>query len=247
MLKKHLMRLACILMLLFCFAYACRPTTEEAITPVVVIPNDPMPDTTEKIDILALGDSYTKGESVPSTLNFPNQLQSQLLAAGYKVSGLRIIAQTGWRTDQLKNAILNQNQDIKDSVFSIVTLCIGVNNQYQSGNPDTYRTEFEQLLQIALARAGGKRERVFVISIPDYAYTPFGQGNATISNEIDQYNTINQSITLQYGIAYVNITDISRGGLQIPGLVASDGLHPSSTQYTAWVNRLLPYVKTVLK
>jgi len=163
------------------------------------------------------------------------------------VIGLKIIAQTGWRTDQLQNAIQNQNPEIKDSTFSIVTLCIGVNNQYQGGNPETYRTEFEQLLNTALTRAGGRRERVFVVSIPDYAYTPFGQGNATISQQIDQFNTINQSITLQYGIAYVNITDISRQGLQTPGLVASDGLHPSASQYTAWLGKLLPYVKTALK
>lgn len=232
--------------LLLCFVLGCQP--EEDSMPV---PNNPTvtvhPDTTEQIDILALGDSYTKGESVPVAQNFPNQLKTQLLADGYKVSGLKIIAQTGWRTDQLQNAIQNQNQEIKDSTFSIVTLCIGVNNQYQSGSVNIYRLEFEQLLTLALTRAGGRRERVFVVSIPDYAYTPFGQGNATISQQIDQFNIINQTITQQYGVSYVNITDISRRGIQEPSLVASDGLHPSATQYTAWTSRLLPYVKTALK
>ena len=240
------MRYLFLYCLLCCCYISCRPADEIVPTPTTP-PVTTNPDTTEKIDILALGDSYTKGESVPTAQNFPNQLKTQLYADGYKVIGLKIIAQTGWRTDQLKNAIQNQNPEIKDSTFSIVTLCIGVNNQYQGGNPETYRTEFEQLLNTALTRAGGRRERVFVVSIPDYAYTPFGQGNATISQQIDQFNTINQSITLQYGIAYVNITDISRQGLQTPGLVASDGLHPSASQYTAWVSKLLPYVKTALK
>ncbi len=240
------MRYLLLCCLLCCCFFACRPAEESDLTPTTP-PVTTNPDTTEKVDILALGDSYTKGESVPLAQNFPNQLKTQLDADDYKVIGLKIIAQTGWRTDQLQNAIQNQNPEIKDSTFSLVTLCIGVNNQYQGGNPEIYRIEFEQLLNIALTRAGGRRERVFVVSIPDYAYTPFGQGNATISQQIDQFNTINQSITLQYGIAYVNITDISRQGLQTPGLVASDGLHPSASQYTAWVSKLLPYVKTALK
>lgn len=222
----------------------CRKITDESPAPILPVV---IPDTSKQISILALGDSYTKGESVPTNQNFPNQLVDSLRTQKYTVKGVRIIAQTGWRTDQLKNAIQNQNYDIADSTFSLVTLLIGVNNQYQNGKEDTYKTEFEELLNIALARAGGRRERVVVVSIPDYAFTPFGGGSISISQEIDAFNLINQNITNQYGIAYVNITDISRKGIQQPNLVAADGLHPSAKQYTEWVKRLLPTVKTALK
>lgn len=235
----------------------CMQTTEEPILPGEPPPNDttmvnpppPPPAEPEQIDILALGDSYTKGESVTPAKNFPNQLRDSLLAAGRKVTGVRIIAQTGWRTDQLKSAIA-QATELNDSVFSIVTLCIGVNNQYQNGNFNTYKTEFEQLLQTAIARAGGRKERVFVISIPDWAYTPYGQsypgGPTQISLEIDEYNDANYSIAQQYQVNYVNITGISRQGISQPDLVASDGLHPSARQYTEWVHLLMPVVQNKL-
>lgn len=225
------------------------PTDPNPTDTTVVHPPPPPPGVDEKIDILALGDSYTKGESVPAAQNFPNQLRDSLVAAGRKVTGLRIIAQTGWRTDQLKSAIA-QASDLQDSTFSIVTLCIGVNNQYQNGNFNTYKTEFEQLLQTAIARAGGRKDRVFVLSIPDWAYTPYGQsypgGPLQISQKIDQYNNANYSIAQQYQVNYVNITGVSRQGLSQPGLVASDGLHPSAQQYTQWVHMLMPLVQNKL-
>lgn len=200
----------------------------------------------ERIDILALGDSYTKGEGVPWTQNFPNQLTDSLRARGYNVAGVRVIAQTGWRTDQLQGAIA-QATDLADSTFSLVTLCIGVNNQYQNRPVGEYKTQFEQLLQTALARAGGRRERVLVLSIPDWAYTPFGQSRpnpALISAEIDAFNDANRTIALSFGIAYVDVTGISRLGVTQPGLVAPDGLHPSAAQYTEWVKKLLPVAES---
>jgi lysophospholipase L1-like esterase len=224
---------------------SCTKNIEPSPSPNPIPPQDSI--TTEKIDILALGDSYTKGESVPWTENFPNQLSRALQEKKYLVTGLRVIAQTGWRTDQLLSALQNQNQDIKDSTFSLVTLCIGVNNQYTSGDVTVYQAQFEQLLLKAIQRAGGRKERVIVLSIPDYAYTPFGQGNTAISAELDEFNAINKNITNQYGISYVNVTDISRGGLNYPELVAGDGLHPSAKQYTAWVNLLLPACEIALK
>lgn len=245
--------------LLTCLAAvsSCMHTPDEPIPPVIPPSNDTTvivspPDTPaapEKIDILALGDSYTKGESVAATKNFPNQLRDSLLAAGRQVTGLRVIAQTGWRTDQLKNAIANA-PDIQDSTFSIVTLCIGVNNQYQNGNFNTYKLEFEQLLQTAIARAGGRKERVFVLSIPDWAYTSYGQnypgGPTAISQKIDQYNAANYSIAQQYQVNYVNVTGISRQGISWPDLVATDGLHPSAEQYRQWVHLLMPTVQRAL-
>lgn len=217
---------------------------KEIKTPVEI------PDTAiEKIDILALGDSYTKGEGISWANNFPNQLVDSLRRRGKTVAGLRVIAQTGWRTDQLKNAIAAAS-DLNDSIFSVVTLCIGVNNQFQKASLDTYRTEFEALLKTALDFAGGNPKRVFVLSIPDWAYTPFGQNYgvpAQTSTEIDRFNTVNKAITGQYGTNYLNVTDISRQGLQQSGLVAADGLHPSTAQYTAWIEGLLPAVEAAVE
>jgi lysophospholipase L1-like esterase len=207
-----------------------------------------IPESPKYISILALGDSYTKGESVPWAKNFPNQLADSLRQAGYLIKGVRNIAQTGWRTDQLQ-AALNNATDIADSTFDLVTLCIGVNNQYQNGSLDTYKIQFENLLQRALARAGGKTERVLVVSIPDWAFTPYGQNFSpgTISQEIDQFNTAKRAITESYGVDFVNVTPISRMGLEQPELVAPDGLHPSAGQYSAWVQLLFPAAKNALR
>lgn len=203
-----------------------------------------------KHDFLALGDSYTIGESVDAAQNFPNQLTAQLRAkAALDVSDPRIIAQTGWRTDELKRAIKNAT-DIQDSVFSIVTLCIGVNNQYQNLAVASYQTEFQDLLTLAVKFAGGKADHVFVLSIPDWAYTPYGQkfssDPAKISTEIDQYNDYNRTLAAKMGANYINVTDISRKAFEQPGLIASDDLHPSGQQYSRWVELLYPEVAKVL-
>lgn len=213
-------------------------------------PTDP-PAPTEQVDILALGDSYTKGESVPAAKNFPHQLADSLSSAGYAIAGVRVIAQTGWRTDHLKNAIASQSSVIGDSTFSLVTLCIGVNNQYQNASFDKYKTEFEELLQIAIQRAGARKERVVVLSIPDWAYTTFGQNfsnnPAEVSQEVDQYNSVNKAISETYGVRYIDVTGISRQGLAYPDLVASDGLHPSAVQYARWVKVMMPAIREALK
>lgn len=199
------------------------------------------------VKILALGDSYTRGESVVFAKNFPSQLADTLQEDGRSVT-TRIIAQTGWRTDQLQTAMTDAH--IGDSTYDLVTLCIGVNNQYQHGSLSTFKTQFEQLLQTAVARSGQRKERVVVVSIPDWAYTPYGQQFSStpnqISQKIDQFNEASRVIAGQYGIQYVNVTDISRQGLAQPNLVADDGLHPSAIQYTEWVKRLLPVVHEAL-
>ncbi|GAB4494759.1 MAG: SGNH/GDSL hydrolase family protein [Saprospiraceae bacterium] len=204
----------------------------------------------ERIDILALGDSYTKGQGVAWAKNFPNQLADALKSEKYDVAGVHIIAQTGWRTDQLKSAIASQTNVIGDSTFSLVTLCIGVNNQYQNADFETYKKEFEQLLQTAIERAGDRADRVFVLSIPDWAFTTYGQNYgdpATTSQEIDQYNAANYEIAKSYEVNYVQVTDISRQGLVRPEFVADDGLHPSALQYTEWLKIMMPQVQDVLK
>lgn len=178
---------------------------------------------------LALGDSYTIGESVAEQERWPNQLAEKL-----KIPAPTIIATTGWRTDNLKDAI--DAASLK-SEYDLVSLLIGVNNQYQGKPIEVYEREFEELLQMAIKLAKGKKKNVFVVSIPDYGFTPFGKPKQEkISTELDQYNAINKRIVAKYGVKYFNITEISRKGLEDAELVADDGLHPSGKMYTQWVD-----------
>jgi len=189
----------------------------------------------DSLSFLSLGDSYTIGESVAKEARWPVQLHDSLVARGYAVKMPHIIARTGWRTDELKTAI--QQQHLAHN-YDLVGLLIGVNNQYQGKTPASYEPEFKELLGMAITHAGGDRSRVFVISIPDYGYTPFGEKNQPkISRELDAYNVINQRITKMEGVKYYYITDISRQ--QIEGLVAKDGLHPSGKQYSLWIEHIL--------
>lgn len=177
---------------------------------------------------LALGDSYTIGESVAEAERWPNQLVAKL-----KLTAPRIIATTGWRTDNLKDAIKAAN--LKPE-YDLVSLLIGVNNQYQGKSIEIYEREFEELLQTSIKLAKGKKKNVFVVSIPDYGYTPFGKAKQEkISEELDQFNAINKRIAAKYGVKYFNITEISRKGLEDAELVAGDGLHPSGKMYAQWV------------
>jgi lysophospholipase L1-like esterase len=177
---------------------------------------------------LALGDSYTIGESVSEEERWPNQLADKL-----KIERPRIIATTGWRTDDLKGAINSAN--LKDD-YDLVSLLIGVNNQYQGKSSAQYEIEFEDLLKTAIQLAKGKSKNVFVVSIPDYGFTPFGKPKQeTITVQLDEFNIINKRIAEKYKIKYFNITGISRKGLEDPTLVAADGLHPSGKMYTQWV------------
>lgn len=192
-----------------------------------------MPDS----KFLALGDSYTIGESVDEKERWPVQLAATLRERGQAVGVPQIIAVTGWRTDQLKKAI--EEAGLKNE-YGLVSLLIGVNNQYQKKSAESYGPEFEELLQTAITLAGGKRENVFVVSIPDYGFTPFGKKNQEeIRKGIDQFNEVNKRITMKMGILYVDITDLTREGLSKPEYVAGDGLHPSGLMYSLWVERIL--------
>lgn len=188
--------------------------------------------------MLALGDSYTIGQSVPAAERWPAQLRDSLLARGISWDTLEIIAVTGWRTDNLANAMNARNLD---STYNLVSLLIGVNDQFQGGDTASYAPAFESLLRSAIGLAQGDTHQVMVLSIPDYAYTPFGQGSnpAAISKGIDDFNAVNKRISAQYGVAYYNITPISREGVARPALVANDGLHPSGLQYSEWVSLIL--------
>jgi len=199
---------------------------------------DDNPDTTSTIKLLSLGDSYTIGQSVCTSCRFPEQLKDSLkkIQTQYDFS-LEIIATTGWTTTDLKNAIADSNLN---NDFDLVTLLIGVNNQYQGKPFSLYENEFPELVSTAITLAKGDANRLIVVSIPDYAYTPFGQGNSEISEEIDIYNAFARNYCNSNGITFIDITDITRLGLEQPQLVASDGLHPSELAYSKFVERLLP-------
>lgn len=191
---------------------------------------------------LALGDSYTIGEAVPATQRFPVQLQQKLITDGIQISAPEIIARTGWTTDELMNGIRQVNPS---GTFDLVTLLIGVNNQYRGRDTAEYRRQFRELLNMAIGFAGNKASHVVVLSIPDYSITPFGltRDMVKISREIDWFNHINLQETQNTEAVYVDITPISRRGLGEPQLVAADGLHPSGEMYREWVELLLPEAK----
>ena len=190
----------------------------------------------EPVRFLALGDSYTIGEQVQVADRWPQQLYDSIDASGFDTEKLTIIASTGWTTEDLHDAILAKNPP-KD--YNLVSLLIGVNDQYQGYDLDWYKSSFEELLLMAIELAQGNKNAVFVVSIPDYAYTPFGNGSSSITKEIDAFNSMNKSITQSNDITYIDITPISREGLANPSLVAADGLHPSSLMYTKWVSLIL--------
>jgi len=204
-------------------------------TPPIVVPNVP-----KQLTYLALGDSYTIGQSVCETCRFPEQLRKKLGDLNPKNTyTTKIIATTGWTTTNLISAINAQNPA---SNYDLVTLLIGVNNQYQSKPFSVYENEFPELVNKAIALARGDKSNVIVVSIPDYAFTPFGkQSNPSkISAEIDNYNAFTQKYCLERNIGFITITDITRQGLINPLLVATDGLHPSELAYSAFVERIFP-------
>jgi lysophospholipase L1-like esterase len=197
------------------------------------------------IRYLALGDSYTIGESVPESERFPNQLGALLTKEGYPAE-VTIIAKTGWTTSELWDGI--QKTSIQPT-YDLVSLLIGVNNQYRGYDSNEYREEFRFLLEKSIEYAGGDVQRVFVFSIPDWSVTPFATGqNATrISDEIDLFNAINREEAEKAGAHYVDITPISRAALTDKSLIAADGLHPSASMYAQWAQLALPDVLSVLK
>ncbi len=194
---------------------------------------------------LALGDSYTIGEKVDTNDRFPVQLADTLKSSGVRVKETKIIAQTGWTTEDLKKGI---EQDTLRESYDLVTLLIGVNNQYQGKDVENYRPEFRELLRKAVDFAGDKAEKVVVLSIPDWSVTPFAESRdrETIAGEIDAYNQVNKEITQSMGANYVNITPISRKAKENPELLAEDGLHPSGKMYAMWVDKMFPVVKKAI-
>lgn len=191
--------------------------------------------------ILALGDSYTIGESVPASQRWPLQLADALRAEGLAVAEPEIIARTGWTTDELQRAVERADPD---PTYDLVFLLIGVNDQYRGRSVDGYQPRFRQLLEESISFAGNRPGRVVVLSIPDYSVTPFAQRNNPdrIAKEIDRYNRVNKAVSEGLGVHYVDITPISKQAAADPSLLASDGLHPSGRMYRMWIEKALPAV-----
>jgi len=201
---------------------------------------------TTSYNYLALGDSYTIGQSVTLAQSYPYQLVNTLNLAYYTTKDPTIIATTGWTTQNLIDAIAQSN--IHGKTYNFVTLLIGVNDQYQGISQTVYRSNFLTLLNEAITFAQGDTSRVFVISIPDYGVTPFANGqDSVIGPEIDQFNAINLDESTKAHVHYLNITPISKEAATDPTLIADDGLHPSDKMYTLWVNLLAPMVEARLK
>ncbi|HTE27385.1 SGNH/GDSL hydrolase family protein [Flavitalea sp.] len=194
---------------------------------------------------LALGDSYTIGESVPLSDRYPVIVTEMLRAMGLSLADPEIIARTGWTAGELQSAITATKFAY---TYDVVTLLIGVNNQYRGGSLNLYRQEFEQNLKNAIVLAGGKTNHVVVLSIPDYGTTPFGQRGdpERIAKEIDQYNTVNKEVSEALKVNYLDITADSKKALTDASLVAADSLHFSGRMYRLWAEQLAPMIKSNL-
>jgi acyl-CoA thioesterase-1 len=191
-----------------------------------------------QVTMLAMGDSYTIGESVDTLERWPHQFIDELKKLGVSADYPDYIAATGWTTPRLIQGLKFQLDHDKD--YNLVSILIGVNNQYQGIDIESYEPDLRTLIDQAMEIVNQDASRVFMLSIPDYAFTPFGGENEEISQEIDDYNSIKRNIASEYGIAYIDITPISRNGLNNPSLVAGDGLHPSGLQYEQWVQTIVP-------
>ncbi len=195
---------------------------------------------------LALGDSYTIGEGAAEADRWPVQLAQLARQSGLGLQAPDIIARTGWTTAELQAAIqLAHNPN----TYDLVSLLIGVNNQYRGQSQDVYRTEFRQLLATAVRFAGGRAGRVVALSIPDWGQSPYGRGRdqAQISREIDQFNAVAKDECRQAGIAYVDITFLTRAAAGDASQFVSDGLHYSGPQMRLWTQQVLPVVQALLK
>lgn len=186
---------------------------------------------------LALGDSYTIGESLPIYESYPYQTVQLLREKGVQITAPEIIAKTGWTTDELATAI-NRSKFIEK--YDYVSLLIGVNNQYRGRQSEEYAIQFEELLNKAIGFSANDATHVFVISIPDWGATPFAEGRDTgkIAKEIDQFNDINKRISEKHRVTYIEITEGSREAKKNPALVARDKLHPSGLEYSKWAKLL---------
>ena len=201
---------------------------------------------TSSLRFLALGDSYTIGESVSPSDRWPVQLADTLRSLGIDIANPTILATTGWTTLDLMDALFRADLN---PPYDMVSLLIGVNDQYQGKDIADYPSNFRYLLESAVRLAGQKPGRVVVLSIPDYGVTSFGQQKnpEKIARELDRYNAINRSIADSMDVHYVDITPGSRKALTDTTLIADDRLHPSARMYRQWVEKVVPVILPELK
>lgn len=187
---------------------------------------------------LALGDSYTIGELVPLHESFPYQVLQLLRDGNLEFSAPEIVAKTGWTTDELLNHINSIKLNIQ---YDIVTLLIGVNNQYRGRSVENFIPELNKLIEIAINKSGNKNENVFLLSIPDWGVTPFAKekDQQKISLEIDQYNNACKNSAANFGLQFIDITASQRLDNNKDGFLAEDNLHPSGKEYKKWAEVLV--------
>ena len=188
------------------------------------------------ITYLAVGDSYTIGESVAVQDRFPNQTVQLLRAKGIQVEEPEIIARTGYTCANIIKAL---EKSSKHNNYQLMTILAGVNDQFQGYDTADYRIQFTKLLKLALEKVNGHSNKIFVLSIPDYSVTPFGKGNKKTQQEIGYFNAINKQVSQHLGMHYVDISFISKQAANDPLLTAMDGLHPSHNQYQLWSQLLM--------
>jgi len=203
------------------------------------------PGTDTGFTYLALGDSYTIGEAVPLDHSYPVQAVKILRDGGVRMADPVIVAQTGWTTDELASGI---QQAGVSGTYDVVTLLIGVNDQYRHRAVEFYKPAFTLLLEQAIAFAGGHSDRVVVLSIPDWSAVPFAEGRDKddISAKIAAYNNANRKIAKKYKVHYIDITPETLNVQSDPGLVAPDGLHYSGKEMAKWATQLAGTLKTIL-
>lgn len=213
------------------------------------MPSEPAATTDKKHTYLALGDSYTIGEMVAAAENFPNQTITILNNNSMNFQPARIIARTGWTTEELETGIIaaNTNDPLLPS-YDFVSLLIGVNDQYRGRSVENYKPGFEELLKKAIQYSGGKADHVVVLSIPDWGVTPFANGSdrKKIAMQIDEYNAANKLIVQKYNVHYIDITPGTREAATDGSLLASDGLHPSGKAYRMWAEEVAAIIKSRL-
>ncbi|MBA8883704.1 SGNH/GDSL hydrolase family protein [Dokdonella fugitiva] len=195
---------------------------------------------------LALGDSYTIGEGVEADERWPAQLARRLRAHGVALADPALVATTGWTTDELSAAM---DAATFAPPYALVSLLIGVNNQYRGRPLDEYRAQFGALLGRAVALAGSPA-RVFVVSIPDWGVTRFaraeGRDGAAVGAEIDAFNAAARAIAADAGIPFVDVTAASRDAGDAEAMLVADGLHPSAAQYALWTDEIVPVARALL-
>lgn len=200
----------------------------------------------KKYTYLALGDSYTIGESVSAENNFPFQTVKLLQKAGYLFQEPAIVAKTGWTTDELQNGIAKASLEKE---YHVVSLLIGVNDQYRGRNINEYAIQFEELLKQSIRYAGNNVNHVFILSIPDWGATPFAEGRNRnqIAKEIDEFNEVAKKLAANYKTHYIDITPGTREASNNNSLLADDKLHPSGKEYFRWAQKLAGLMALELK